>query len=66
MGLCPLSVVRSCRDSSVPNTHMLLQNISRKTYMGSPFDPSDLTRSMSRSRIFQRLISRKRADLGHV
>ncbi len=50
---------------------MLLLNINRKPYMGSPMTPShltlsDLERPISKSLRFQRLISRKAADLGHI
>ena len=50
---------------------MLLLNIDRKPYMGSPVAPShftlrDLERSMSRSLGFQSLISCKGAELGHI
>ncbi len=51
---------------------MLLLNINRKPYMGSPvalshLTLSDLERSISRSlRYHQRLISRKAAELGRM
>ena len=50
---------------------MLLLNINRKPYIGSPMTLSHLTlialgRSISRSHRFQRLISRKVAELGHM
>ncbi len=49
---------------------MLLLNINRKPYMGSPMTLShltlsDLESSMSRSIRFQRLISRKAVELYH-
>ena len=51
--------------------HMLLLNINMKLYMGSQIELShltlsDLERSISRSHRFQRLISRKAAQLGHM
>ena len=49
---------------------MLLLNIHRKVLWGSigaiAFDFRELERSLSRSLGFQRLISRKGAELGHV
>ncbi len=49
---------------------MLLLNIDRKVLWGfigaSAFDIRELERFMSRSLRFQRLISRKGAELGHV
>ncbi len=50
--------------------HMLLLNINRKAYVGSPMTLShltlsDLERSKSRSLKFRKLISRKGAELGH-
>ncbi len=50
---------------------MLLLNINRKPYIGSPITLShltlsDLERSISRSLRFQRFISHKAAELGHM
>ena len=50
---------------------MLLLNINKKTYMGSPMTSSHMTlsgieRSNSRSLGFQSLIFRKEAELGHM
>ncbi len=51
-------------------SHMLLLNINRKAYMGSPMTLShltlsDLERSKSRALKFRKLLSRKGAELGH-
>ncbi len=59
----------SCKGAELG--HMLLLNIHRKAYMGSPVTLSYLTLSvleMSNSRLlrFQSLVSRKGAELGHV
>ncbi len=50
--------------------HMLLLNINRKAYMGRPmtltFDLELPCSSISRSLGFQKLISRKEAEIGHM
>ena len=51
--------------------HMLLLNINRKHYMGSPMTLSDLAvndpeRSKSRPLIFRSIIFRKGSELGHM
>ncbi len=50
---------------------MFLLNINRKSYMGSPMTIShltlsDLENSISTSLRFQKLISRKGEELGHI